>query len=260
MSPDWSKTPEGVPYADLSNPQSLNLYSYVQNNPLTNVDPDGHDCVVQSRTSDTTETVTTSAGNCDNVSVGDGQTKTYVPGTVTGISVNGGNSIDIGYNSYDGQSSGVTNAGAAPIPDNPGLAYNWGNNAQGYQMLGAANTAVNYAAAGTAIAYGTPMAAMVGGDILAETAASRSNLIFQLEKHGVGLKNLLRVGHNVPIAEIQQIKNAIATAVAAGQISMMGKTAFEGVVQVAGTFVRFTGAFTPAGTVISNVMGNALQK
>jgi RHS repeat-associated protein len=42
MSPDWSKTPEGVPYADLSNPQSLNLYGYVQNNPLSQVDADGH--------------------------------------------------------------------------------------------------------------------------------------------------------------------------------------------------------------------------
>jgi RHS repeat-associated protein len=44
MSPDWSKTPSGVPYAILSNPQTLNLYSYVLNNPLTHFDPDGHAC------------------------------------------------------------------------------------------------------------------------------------------------------------------------------------------------------------------------
>ncbi len=30
---------------DPANPQSWNLYSYVMNNPTTNVDPDGHDCV-----------------------------------------------------------------------------------------------------------------------------------------------------------------------------------------------------------------------
>lgn len=42
MSPDWSKTPEGVPYADLSNPQTLNLYAYVVNNPLSRADADGH--------------------------------------------------------------------------------------------------------------------------------------------------------------------------------------------------------------------------
>ena len=102
--------------------------------------------------------------------------------------------------------------------------------------------------------------AIAGSEIAASTAAARSNLTFQLAKHGTGLKNLLRVGHNVPLAEIQQIKNAIATAVASGQISMMGKTNFEGVVNVAGTFIKFTGAFTQEGTVISNVMGNALQK
>jgi RHS repeat-associated protein len=42
MSPDWSAQVEPVPYAKLADPQSLNLYSYVENNPLTRFDPDGH--------------------------------------------------------------------------------------------------------------------------------------------------------------------------------------------------------------------------
>ncbi len=42
LSPDWSKNPQGVPYADYSNPQSLNLYAYVGNNPLARADADGH--------------------------------------------------------------------------------------------------------------------------------------------------------------------------------------------------------------------------
>jgi RHS repeat-associated protein len=42
MSPDWSKNPTAVPYAKLENPQSLNLYEYVGNNPLSRSDLDGH--------------------------------------------------------------------------------------------------------------------------------------------------------------------------------------------------------------------------
>jgi RHS repeat-associated protein len=42
MSPDWAAKPTGVPYAVFGNPQSLNLYSYVGNNPLMHADPDGH--------------------------------------------------------------------------------------------------------------------------------------------------------------------------------------------------------------------------
>jgi hypothetical protein len=121
MSPDWSDIPDSVPYADFDFPQSLNLYSYVRNNPLSSVDPDGHDCVVQSRVDDKQETISVSTGDCKGKGTGSGQSATYVPGTVTGVTANGGNSIDIGYNSYDGQSSGVTNARDAPAFDHPGI-------------------------------------------------------------------------------------------------------------------------------------------
>lgn len=42
MTPDWSASPVLVPYADLGNPQTFNLYSYVANNPINGIDPDGH--------------------------------------------------------------------------------------------------------------------------------------------------------------------------------------------------------------------------
>lgn len=42
-SPDWSAKPQPVPYAELTNPQTLNLYTYVQNNPLKGPDVDGHE-------------------------------------------------------------------------------------------------------------------------------------------------------------------------------------------------------------------------
>jgi RHS repeat-associated protein len=45
MSPDWSAKEEPVPYSKLDNPQTLNLYSYVVNNPLSQIDDDGHDII-----------------------------------------------------------------------------------------------------------------------------------------------------------------------------------------------------------------------
>jgi RHS repeat-associated protein len=42
MSPDWSAQVAPVPYARMDNPQTLNLYAYLRNNPLAGVDADGH--------------------------------------------------------------------------------------------------------------------------------------------------------------------------------------------------------------------------
>jgi RHS repeat-associated protein len=42
LSPDWSAKIMPVPYAKLDNPQSLNLYAYVGNNPTLGIDSDGH--------------------------------------------------------------------------------------------------------------------------------------------------------------------------------------------------------------------------
>jgi len=42
MSPDWAPNVQAVPYADFTHPQTLNLYQYMQNNPLTKADSDGH--------------------------------------------------------------------------------------------------------------------------------------------------------------------------------------------------------------------------
>ena len=42
MTPDWAARPTTVPYAVFGDPQSLNLYNYVRNDPISRVDPDGH--------------------------------------------------------------------------------------------------------------------------------------------------------------------------------------------------------------------------
>ena len=45
LIPDWSAGEDPVPYAELGSPQTLNLYSYVWNNPVNKIDPTGH-CTV----------------------------------------------------------------------------------------------------------------------------------------------------------------------------------------------------------------------
>jgi RHS repeat-associated protein len=42
MSPDWSARPTTVPYAVFGDPQSLNLYGYVRNDPVSRADAEGH--------------------------------------------------------------------------------------------------------------------------------------------------------------------------------------------------------------------------
>jgi RHS repeat-associated protein len=118
-TPDYTakgSDPVPVPSADFDFPQSLNLYSYVPNNPLSNVDSDGHDCVVQTRNSETSETVSVTSGNCDKISVGDGQTKTYIAGVVdtSSIASDGSGGITFGYTPYSGD-GGVADLNAAPI-------------------------------------------------------------------------------------------------------------------------------------------------
>jgi RHS repeat-associated protein len=45
MSPDWAARPTAVPYAVFGDPQSLNLYGYVRNDPVSRADLDGHEGV-----------------------------------------------------------------------------------------------------------------------------------------------------------------------------------------------------------------------
>jgi RHS repeat-associated protein len=42
MTPDWAAKPTTVPYALFGDPQTLNLYAYVRNNPVSRADADGH--------------------------------------------------------------------------------------------------------------------------------------------------------------------------------------------------------------------------
>src|SRR5205814_6640936 len=46
ITPDWAAKATAVPYAEFADPQSLNLYGYVRDTPITRFDVDGHDGTV----------------------------------------------------------------------------------------------------------------------------------------------------------------------------------------------------------------------
>jgi hypothetical protein len=66
MSPDWSAKEEPVPYAKLTNPQTLNLYGYVGNNPIGFADADGHEVDLNGTDKDKAEEQRRLAANAAN--------------------------------------------------------------------------------------------------------------------------------------------------------------------------------------------------
>ncbi len=102
-----SADPSGLYYADPSNPQSLNLYSYGGNNPLTNIDPTGLDCVHINN--DTGKFEGFESGDCNNSTEALANTGHYVDGTVNQISFNG-----------QGQVSGYSASTSDGFFDTPG--------------------------------------------------------------------------------------------------------------------------------------------
>jgi RHS repeat-associated protein len=76
MSPDWSATVEPVPYSKLDDPQSLNLYAYMLNNPSGGVDPDGHCGVGPGDPCNASQQACIDMGKCDPGSLKAQQTDT----------------------------------------------------------------------------------------------------------------------------------------------------------------------------------------
>jgi hypothetical protein len=100
----------------LGNPQSLNLYSYVQNNPLNSVDPDGHDCIHINN--DTGAYEGTDRGDCDNSTEALANTGHYVDGTVNTINENSSGQVT-GFSGTSYAGNLMTGAFASPLSYGP---------------------------------------------------------------------------------------------------------------------------------------------
>jgi RHS repeat-associated protein len=160
MSPDYWGTDDGppdpLPYGDPSDPQSLNLYGYVQNNPLSRTDSDGHDCIYNS--GDGTGYV--QSGDCTNAG-GKDDDGIFIDGTVNASSFSynaAKNSSSFSYTS----ASGILGAGVLQGPDlnggfDPGSlgagVFGAGNASTFNNALGAVNAAGNAELAAAGVVF-----------------------------------------------------------------------------------------------------------
>ncbi|MDE1155561.1 MAG: RHS repeat-associated core domain-containing protein [Acidobacteriaceae bacterium] len=166
-----SSDPSGMAFTSLSNPQSFNMYSYVQNNPLINVDPDGLDCVYIG--GDGTMTGF-NRGDCDNSTTEKANSGYYFDGTVNTIYTTTGDT--------SGQVVGVqgtTDDGNSLYQSNPaGLSFGQPNSSVSTSGMDTAiNTRGDYSQT-TQFNHGThPYRDNNPGDITAGPFTSRNGQI-----------------------------------------------------------------------------------
>jgi hypothetical protein len=117
LSPD----PSGLYYADITNPQSMNLYSYALNNPLINTDPTGMECVWDDGSYDSADDPDT--GNAAGCS---GQGGTYVdPSLFENATLTNGQRSSTNYGDW----SASPNSTIAQSWTDPSSTTNGGSNA-----------------------------------------------------------------------------------------------------------------------------------
>ena len=113
-----SSDPSGIFLGNLGDPQQLNLYAYVRNNPINNTDPDGLDCTFLNSASGAIQD-TNASENADECSFDGGF---WTSGPVNQVSQNNDGTFQFGFSgTLPNGSIGVTTYNSY-IGPNPGLA------------------------------------------------------------------------------------------------------------------------------------------
>jgi RHS repeat-associated protein len=233
MTPDFQDDetdPEPVPWANFENPQSLNLYSYVYNNPLSHGDPDGHDVNVCTSNQFGQQQCTQMTNGQYQAAQQAGNGGLNVP-SLQSVGTNGSGNITDANGNAVGTATYISNGNLDPFTQ-----------ASGFALLGAASKVVNVAGGieMTALSIAMPEllsdaaveGGLTGGAKLGEAAANRINHVFQA-KHK--LDALVQA-----FGGKQGAYEALASATQRAVAGTAGP--FEKVVQVGGQSVTVRGA------------------
>ena len=212
MSPDYNDYGldlAPVPWADYTNPQSLNLYAYVRNNPLSRTDDLGHDVQICDNNGHCS-TVTNDAYRAAQQAQDNGGLNAPTLDQVGNSKDANGNFTSVAITSTDANGNTTTVGAATYVPsENPGIDPYVGNNMTGLRTVATAGATVG-SVRGVATFYGASLAAatcVVGCAAVATIIPEAANtatlqVIAYLESQGIpataaaaiALKTLSQVG------------------------------------------------------------------
>jgi RHS repeat-associated protein len=241
MSPD---DPSADDHED--DPQGLNLYSYVQNNPINATDPDGHDCVFV-----VGNTGGLQRGDCSNAP-NNATNVTYVPGTVdekSGQYNRDTATLTVNYTPYGSDQKGIAVIGGVnPTHPGPTEFEKFASRiAAGADNVNAfiVQVGVQVGAEGVGRAIGAGVEAL-----LASRAASPALKVVINWAHRV---QDIRPGHLPPPGTQAEIQQAVEGAVQAGKYTTSSNGVISGTTEIHGVEVGFRGKIVGGDARISTV-------